>query len=1475
MPGSGGSLFTGTPASNPFLAATPKKTAAKKVAPAPAPTPPGGPSPLAPIADGPPQPALQAVGYNGGIVPFNARVAAFVAAHTKTRGVPPSPGLTLDFARSQVPVDQFTPALSGPVTKGHAAVAGVVKAAGGGPDLLVTPDEIIGGLKDAVTAGREQQGVFFHQHFAEIAALAKDPVYAAKIHGITNPGEYAGVVGGIIKTVAVGSAQVSEGLVHSPGAVLNAATGLSKDIDAAASGDPSFKNTRATGGALVRGTKEDFKHPQANAGFLFMDILGLASLGAGGAARVGAASRATGAAATAKALVTKPLGGTVEIGAPGATEHAIVSDNPLVGTVQKWNLNRRQKKLDETLLNGERVPAGLAGKFAGTAAKKWLDEYFSLPTKVGREADARRRVDHIVDMTVARELDHVAGGAPVVSRVRAHMPAQVRRGLTRGEDKAIQTVSFGVTPDDQIEFHHQMIDAKIGDPKDHLRQIADLELAKKVLASPNPPPRFRAALDLTRQVKDRMEQKKIEDLGLSPLTAGERVGKPGITLTGEKGEAQDYPATGPVEPFYTKLEPRDKGKRAPSDRAGFFAAKAGPYGVPLPKTMPELTHEFTGSSIAAGDFRIDASHLTSEAYARTVRAATVLNEHQRLWKASTETPKTRFDVPIRDSQTIPDELRGAMQDLADGGISQAEAEALPEDMKKLIDILYPSPDSVMRTPIDGVRWIDSRTMGGANDIPSRPGALVKAASAVNEPLRDLTLFLRPSYILNALGNVAMLTFHQGFAAVPSMARALHDGELGADTTRTIDALMGSTRSKSYTTGIAPKVGQKAAQAWSVITDRAFRRSSFLYEAKRLGYKTPAEIQGLVGTSSKDLVEIKRRANKALVEFDNLTEFEKNTLRHFIFVYPWVSRATVWSLRSVMEHPAKTAVLAQLGQQEADSDPLFSKVPEWFKSTGYVAVGHNADGTPKVINPSSVNTFSTLGDITNLVGAGLGPTKYTALDNLLGPAASIGEHAVTGRDDFGNPYPDKQWLRAATDVLTQLPQVSAFQRAGLASGKNKNALKPFDITDRSSLEKRMNSALKHTVFTPGWLNGYGSLLAGGLSPRGEDPLAAEARYWKDATPEQRHAHELDLLQRALGMQADFLKRKVTAPVRNAVKTASDLTQIHSAFTKAHGRGMTSREQTDAAIEYLGSTGKITPAEERKLKANIPGTNDSGELDTYRTHIVLGKAGGYDALHDWDADVRNLASFGKDVFGRKFPTVKASQPALYEYGRKYLDYTSKAKALAAKVADGKGTSADLRVFQDEHDKPVGGLPSFSAMDWANTSPDQQGKQLRSAAGASWESLSGFEKNLLGVKTAPTVSAGWKDYDASLDAYRKQNPGHSLAPNQVVYLVNEENKQYPGFAKDWELTQKPKIDRFEQTNVYKQMPAAAKRAFDSEIGASAKTLAKVWKSGDYKTAELRQTWKTYVEHDVPEYLDKHPALKQYLSQFNRDFLTTLEEK
>src|ERR1035437_1221708 len=73
-----------------------------------------GPAPTIPpvLPNGPPQPALQAVGFNGSIHDFNSRLEAVAQAHTAAKGTRPTPGVALDVTRSPVPADAFGPLFS-------------------------------------------------------------------------------------------------------------------------------------------------------------------------------------------------------------------------------------------------------------------------------------------------------------------------------------------------------------------------------------------------------------------------------------------------------------------------------------------------------------------------------------------------------------------------------------------------------------------------------------------------------------------------------------------------------------------------------------------------------------------------------------------------------------------------------------------------------------------------------------------------------------------------------------------------------------------------------------------------------------------------------------------------------------------------------------------------------------------------------------------------------------------------------------------------------------------------------------------------------------------------------------------------------------------------------------------------------------------------------------------------------------------
>jgi hypothetical protein len=177
----------------------------------------------------------------------------------------------------------------------------------------------------------------------------------------------------------------------------------------------------------------------------------------------------------------------------------------------------------------------------------------------------------------------------------------------------------------------------------------------------------------------------------------------------------------------------------------------------------------------------------------------------------------------------------------------------------------------------------------------------------------------------------------------------------------------SVGSYGVPTGIAHQANQRLAEAWNALTDLYSRRSAFLHEARRAGYRTPEEPHALLRdqTQHAKLIEVTRRANKNMVDFSSLTPLESQTLRRVIYFYP---------------------------------DQL-----------GLVPVGHD-----RVINPSSLNTFETaastaqafLDTAGGLAGVAHGQVLSDAPTPAAGTYPETGAEAAVGPYVAGGVYPRK-------------------------------------------------------------------------------------------------------------------------------------------------------------------------------------------------------------------------------------------------------------------------------------------------------------------------------------------------------------------------------------------------------------------------------------------------------------------------------------
>ncbi len=206
------------------------------------------------------------------------------------------------------------------------------------------------------------------------------------------------------------------------------------------------------------------------------------------------------------------------------------------------------------------------------------------------------------------------------------------------------------------------------------------------------------------------------------------------------------------------------------------------------------------------------------------------------------------------------------------------------------------------------------------------------------------------------------------------------------------------------------------------------------------------------------------------------------------------------------------------------------------------------------------------------------------------------------------------------------------------------------------------------------------------------------------------------------------------------------------------------------------------------------------------------------------------------------------------------------------------ANFASWRDQQDHPVvvdiNGkkvtFPSPVRIGWSLLPPAQKAAALAKLAGDNWGHLASYEKELLGVPRPPRVAEAWAGYHTVVEQFAVKYPGAHLKKDQKLGIVKALNKQVPGFLQDYQFSLLPKVDRFEYTSVYKSMPSNVAPLMGEILGA-AKTFAKAIRNGSPRNATL-QVWRTWVEDTAYPEINKNPAVKAYLAQFDPKFLTTL---
>jgi|GEM_PF-3950540 len=1058
--------------------------------------------------------------------------------------------------------------------------------------------------------------------------------------------------------------------------------------------------------------------------------------------------------------------------------------------------------------------------------------------------------------------------------------------------------------------------AKIVDERNRLRDSLNARGEAAMSGETSAPlPRAPATSHRSVPPESNPQRDSVVRLGLALEEQQARVDS--LTKGAATRHANAHPPAGSPPGFYTKVgdvwvevnRQSDSSWYAPTVLKGKpkkqiganVTLPASQYGVGPPGLTVWDTHKMTGDALIAGGIRIDEHNLAGEGLARTAKAAVQWDGWTEAWEHATEAKQSEGDIAIRDIRDVPDHIRKAVTEFQDGHISNDAVADLPAELH---EYLFPREENI--APDEHVRYVDPRMLGDLVDVQMRlPGPVGKFFETINNTLRPLILY-GPKYALNLLGNEGMLVFDQGFMrSSQNFAKAFSAKKwASAGDYAKLQSLAGATKSGSYVTAQSGRFSKGLADFWSRITDNNMRMASHLYYMDRAGFRTPEQIHDLLTNPehAQTLVDITKRGDDAMVAFDRMSPFEKGVLRHIIFVYPWQRGSTIWSFRSVMEHPARTALLATLGQEAYTDNPWLAQVPAWVRRTGYIPFHWGGDKV-SVLNPNSINTFGTLGQLMATAKGAVTGDPYAGLGDWFGPAGQLANHAASGVDANGNAYKGSQVWGAIQDTLNGLPEVASFRRNQKSAASK--PLTPYDVAQRDTLLTRLNSALRETTLDPGWLDGYGSQLAGGFSPRHLSLTAVAARYWSTAPPKVKQQHEVDLILRQLALQAQFLKtgmpddatitRMMLAPlgsmevkgqvpkdVRQAVIDASQLAYSNQLDQKKLGRNWTAKEKLLNTIRYFRSAGRMSGATAKQLTTLAHSAEALPDL-RHQEAAVHAKYGNLQALHDWGQDVSLAASFTQkaNVDARTVmlnanglavqPTYMLTDAEREQYGRVYVKYVQGRRAAAVGLSGSAKTNA-LLAYDDAHAEPVKvgtrSLPSVAALRLSDGPSDVAQQAILKAVAKPWSSLSTVEKAALGHKIPAGVSDGWTLYRQSVKATRDAHGG--VTADDRKQIASYVQKYYAGFMQDYLYAGKPKVERFQASPAYKTMPAKA--TFD-QIAVSALAQARAMQTGQATHALARSDWKKYVVSTLQPWIAaNHPELAAWLKPLGTNWLTGL---
>jgi len=732
----------------------------------------------------------------------------------------------------------------------------------------------------------------------------------------------------------------------------------------------------------VKGIAEDIRHPRKNIGYLLLDALTLASLGAGSAARATAAGRAFKAARRGEPPTGPHTALPPTLTPPGGGQAVKVKKPKVVPEPPTEKIVVAAPETATPLTNKQKLK--FVQRDLGTLERRASHE----GRKVKPEEQRAAFVEHF--------------GEEVGHKLNIAYAKQKRAGIATPLD-----VPAPKTPPVPREGH-QPLPGKADVPDEVLDAAKTLGVEHE----------FVDVAPTSRTLRDK---------GISPRQLG--VNSRNLSKLGVPAEVMRQIETSMVSLHKAKAKPtnmeelhvfeaalgKEGGRKVYSD---WKKTRGGSGPMPLGPSLMEGLRAARAVKNQPGTFLLGVRKTKIGAHKAVINVEAPLSRSALvrrgqyvkygLWGMRPESMTGRMV-----SRLSKERQQGLRDSRALGG-GRSYEQTVKREMEDIKGILHAYRKS--RLAIKDKAQFERELEFMRNR--KRSSNIGNVMDTFNQAAIIATLYVKPAYLSSNLIGQSILALADHAWMPHSVARSVkmqreiaksHPEAFGI-----IKGVMGQglikglrLEQKGASRQVA-RVHERASRIYGSLLDTPFRDNAFFHEAWRQGHRTPEQVIDLISNPAKlgEFVDVARRANRNMIDFSRLGKLERDVIRRVIFFYPWLKGASIYSARFLTEKPIQATIAVQSGKRIAEAaDEEIGPVPSYAE--GAFAVGEeNVPGlgsVPSIVNPEAIGILGTLAEPVQVAASLLTGTRRASTEpsSFLSPAINLAAASLLRTDPFTN------------------------------------------------------------------------------------------------------------------------------------------------------------------------------------------------------------------------------------------------------------------------------------------------------------------------------------------------------------------------------------------------------------------------------------------------------------------------------------------